>query len=264
MKKFFAILFGLVIVIVVVLALLIAFAPARLVPQAIDEAEARNLLDPKAPQLILNNTSGTVWRGKAADAQLLIDGQSLPLGELNWRLHFWPLLQQRELVLDITTQADEHDLKANLRVNQQQLVTASGVEGKMPIKLLEPWVPLLVTGDIAFVLDHLVFSQQQLQAIDGIVNLEYIDWVAGDYNMPLGSYMAQVSLQQQAVNIQLDDLSAELGINGLITIQPNGSYVFDAMLQPRSGLAPEVADSLVWLGKRQPNGDIAVKSRGRL
>ena len=263
MKRFFKIVLLLLLVLLIAVALLMVFAPASLVPRALAEAEARNLLDPAAPKLVLKDTSGTVWRGRAADAELLIDNGVLPLGELKWRLK--PLsLWHRQPELDITTRAPEHNLQATVNVNEQGVVSARAVEGNMPIKLLEPWVPLLVTGDIAFVVDQLVLNQQRLLALDGVVNLEYIDWLAGDYNMPLGSYMAQLTMQQDNVHMQLNDFSATLGIDGLIVLQPNGQYVFDATLQPRSGLAPEVAQSIGWFGTRKANGDIYINRRGRL
>jgi hypothetical protein len=96
-----------------------------------------------------------------------------------------------------------------------------------------------------------------------VVNLEYVDWLMGDYAMPLGSYMAQIYLEQQDVQVKINDYGASLGVDGLLTINPAGSYRFNATLMPRDGLAPEVTQSIAYLGRRQADGSVLVTQAGR-
>ena len=82
--------------------------------------------------------------------------------------------------------------------------------------------------------------------------------------MPLGSYMAQLSLDDSnQISIQLNDFSATLGVDGYLTLNPRGSYHFDATLTPRSGLAPEIAQSIVWFGKKDRQGNVLINKRGQ-
>ena len=257
-------LFATLAVLLLLLAAAVYRAPASLVPMALQEIEARGLLQQGAPQLRLPTTSGTVWRGAAENAQLLIDGSLLELGTLSWQLNPMSLLDKKP-ALQISSDAGTHKIQAHITATEQGEVTVTAMEGRLPIALLEPWFPMLVKGDIAFVVDHVIFNPQQLLALDGVLNFEYVDWLGGDYDMPLGSYMAQLSLNDQNdVHIQLNDYGATLGIDGYLSISPVGNYHFHANLEPRDGLAPEVAQSVSWFGKKNADGIILVNRRGRL
>lgn len=260
MKWFFSIILLLLLLVVIA----VYKAPASLVPMALLEADARGLLQQGGPRLRLAVTSGTVWRGQAEQAELEIEGGVLPLGKLTWQLSALSLLEKKP-ALQLHSEAGTHRLRALVSGDQQGEITVRAMEGQLPIKLLEPWIPMLVKGDIAFVVDHMKFNQRQMLALDGVLNLEYVDWMGGDYPMPLGSYMAQLSLGESSeVLIHMSDYGASLGIDGVWSISPDGRYIFDARLELREGLSPEVAQSIAWFGKRDNHGNILVKSRGRL
>ncbi len=252
-----------VVLLLVVAVLAIANAPASLVPMALEELEKRQLLDPKAPAITLAKLEGTVWEGRANEAIMTIDGEAVSLGVLSWQLEPISLLD-RTPIIHLTSNAPELRLQGTVVANEKGDISINNVEGRLPISLLEPWFPMLVKGDIAFVFDHIIVNPKQLLAIDGVLNVEYVDWLGGDYAMPLGSYMAQITLQDNLVHVDINDFSASLGMMGLLTINPvNGVYQFDATLQARPELAPEVTESIAWLGKRNSQGDIVLKSRGR-
>ena len=259
MKAFF------ITVVLLLLAAVVAIvnAPAALVPMALEELEKRQLLPPNAPAIALAQLEGTVWQGRANEAIITVDGETVPLGVLSWQLEPMSLLD-RTLIIYLSTDAPEHRLQATVVASENGDVTINDLEGRLPINLLEPWFPMLVKGDIAFVFDHIIVNPKQLLAIDGVLNVEYVDWLGGDYAMPLGSYMAQISLQDNQVHVDINDFSASLGMMGLLTVNPvSGVYQFDATLQARPELAPEVAESIAWLGKRNNQGDIVLKNRGR-
>lgn len=258
MKWFLGIFFGLLLL----LTLAVLNLPASIVPQLLLQAEQQQLLAADAPRLTLGDTSGTLWDGRAQDAVLTINGQPLPLGELRWQWQVTKLLS-RQLLLDLQTQAPQQTLKATLTAVESGEVKISAAEGRFPISTLKPWFPLLVSGDVAFVVDHVVFNQQRLLAVDAVVKLEYVDWLMGDYDMPLGSYMAQIYLEQQDVQVKINDFGASLGVDGLLTINPAGSYRLNATLIPRDGLAPEVAQSITFMGRRQADGSVLVTQSGR-
>lgn len=244
-------------------AVAVVIAPASLVPYAIAEMEKQGAIKQGVPSIALAETSGTVWNGKALQAILTVDGVDVPLGVLEWQLKPMSLLASEPEII-FTTDAPGQILKATVTANAQGHIKVSAMEGRLPISVLEPWFPLLVRGDIAFVVDHIYFSANTLNSIDGMLNFEYVDWMGGDYDMPLGSYTAQIYNEDRKVFVKVDDFSSRLGINGLMTVNPDGLYTFKATLQPRSSLAPEVAESVAWLGKKQTNGDVFIKTRGRL
>lgn len=250
--------------IIILLVVAVFNIPASVLPRLIAEFESRGLIAANAPKVMLTDMKGTIWDGHASKTVVTIDGVPVELGELNWQLDKLSLLH-RNPRLDVTTHSEKITLLASLSAVESGEITIRGLEGRLPISVLEPWFPMLVTGDIAFVVDHVVFTQQQMLSLDGLLNLEYVDWVGADYNMPLGSYMAQLSLaDNNDLLILINDFAATLGIKGTFRMNPRGSYQFDAVLQARKDLAPEVAKAIGWLGKRNADGNVVIQRRGRL
>ena len=260
MKWFFAILFTL-------LGLLLVgffYIPATVVPRAIAEVESRGLLPPRSPRLTLEQVSGTLWDGRAEKTSVEIDGATIALGVLQWHLDKMSLWH-RQPRLDLSTRSDKITLTGSVSARETGEILVENLEGHLPIAVLEPWFPQLVTGDIAFVVDHLLFTQQQLLSLDGLLNLEYVDWVGADNNMPLGSYIAKLGMApNHDLLVDINDLAARLGIDGHFRLNNSGNYRFDATLFPREGLAPEVAQSITWLGKIDRQGNVVIRQNGRL
>lgn len=243
-----------ILVIVALIVIGVALAPASLVSMA----AAR-----WAPQIHMSEPTGTIWRGQSDQVMVTFNQAKLELGKLNWKLSPLSVLTINPSV-DITIEAPAHQAQVRVSATRDQVVTVDKMEGEFPLSMLEPWVPLLVKGDLAFVVDHIVFTRKELLAIDGVFNLQQADWLGGDVDMPLGSYIAQVSLDDNKdIFIQINDFSATLGIDGHVTISPKGTYHFQSVLQTRDGLAPEVAQSVSWFGKKNAQGDIVVDNTGR-
>ncbi len=242
---------------------LILNIPASFAPQLISFASRHELLPADSPQLELAQLSGSLWDGTAKESALLINDNVIDLGQFSWQLDMAQFLD-KEIVLQLQSSAPDHAVQAQVTFVQDGKVTVKSAEGYFPIKLLEPWIPLLIQGKLAFVIDHWIFTSRELIALDGVLNLEDADWLGGDEEMPLGSYMAQVSMQQQDLQIQINDFGAILGVDGMITVNAVSHYHFTASLQPREGLAPEVAESILWFGKRNSTGDILIDRRGKL
>lgn len=258
MKRFFLIL----LLLIVLLVGFVIFAPALLVPIIITEVENRGLLVPDAPQLQLDELGGTLWKGHAESAVLIVDGQPVDMGRLKWRVDIPSLLQKQPSIFLQTNGADQR-IQGGFRFNQQGKVTANNIEGRLPISVLEPWVPLFVAGDVAFVIDQLEMTNTQINKLDGLINLEYVDWLGGDRKMRLGSYTAQLLLNNRRdIEVLVNDFGAALGITGLITVRQSGSYNLDLMLMPRSDLAPEVAQAVNWMGRADGNGNVLVRKNG--
>lgn len=251
-------------ILVVALLLLVVFLPAALLPRALQELDTRRMLPADMPKLVLTDTRGTVWRGQSDAATAVIDGVELDLGVLRWNIDGLSVLQGQPLI-QLSADSEQLQAVATVEVAPSGQTTLSAVEGRLPVTTLEPWMPMLVTGDIGFFIDRLVFLPNRLLAIKGLLNFEYIDWVGADHNMPLGSYMAELSqLDDQQLSIVISDLEARLGIAGTLIISPSGRYRFDAILQPRPGLAPEVNQSIRWFGRVDSAGNVVVNTSGQL
>lgn len=260
MKRFF-------IILLLLLALLVGFvvfAPALLVPIVITQLQDRGLLAADAPQLQLQQLSGTVWSGQADSTVLIVDGQPVDLGRLKWSVNIPSLLQKQPAIFLQTNGADQR-IQGDFQLSQNGEIAANNIEGRLPISVLEPWLPMIISGDVAFVIDHLVTTTAQITELDGLINLEYVDWLGGDRNMRLGSYTAQLLLNNRKdIEVLVNDFGAALGVTGLITIRQSGSYNLDLTLMPRPGLASEVAQAVTWMGRADGNGNVLVRKNGAL
>jgi Type II secretion system (T2SS), protein N len=261
MRKVIVWFFGLLLLFFVLMAVAVLMAPANLLLR---------VSELWAPQVKMAEPTGTIWEGEASNVVVSVNDTQLELGQLSWSISPWSVLSANPTI-ELNVESPEHHATARVSATSDLVITIDQMEGAFPLSLLEPWVPLLVQGDLAFVVDHVVFSLQQerfvfeeLLGLDGALNLQQADWLGGDVEMPLGSYIAQLSLDDNKdIFIQVNDFSATLGIDGSIVISPKGTYQFNSVLQTRDGLAPEVAQSVQWFGKKNANGDIVVNNTGR-
>jgi len=237
--------------------------PATVVPLAIDYATERGLIAHNSPKIAFTQLSGTLWDGHSTNAVLTVDGGTIDLGSLNWQLDAKTLLQ-RSLSVQLQTSTRDQQLQAHIVADEQGTIIIESAEGHLQVALLEPWIPLLVGGKLAFVIDHWVFQDNKLVDLSGVLNFESLDWLGGDQAMALGSYLAHLSMRGSQMVVDIDDFDASLGVAGSIVLNPSGSYHFAARLQLREALAPEVAESIAWFGKKASNGDILIDSRGSL
>lgn len=256
----------LLIIVFVLLSVLVisaAFLPATLIPRAMDYASSNGLIANPSIELDLSQLSGTLWNARAEQAQLTIDHGTVDLGRLDWQLDPFSLLDSL-LSIHIQTNAKDHQLDLFIVANAKGEILIEKAEGHLPIALLEPWIPLLIDGELKFIIDHWLFSEEKLIDINGLLSLENSHWLGGDQIMPLGSYMAHLSMQDDIIAIKIDDFNAALAVDGSIDVNSNGNYHFKALLHARDELAPEVAESILWFGEKNTNGDIVINRRGSL
>lgn len=229
-------------------------APARLVPLVVSQL---------APMVQLQHVTGSLWRGTVASAVVAMDGSALNLGKLSWRLNPLSILRLNPS-LHIETDAGSHHLTADISVSLlSQQVEAEAVRGEFPISLLEPWVPMLVRGTIELDIERLAFDANSLRAAEGQLYVRRLDWVAGPRPLPLGSYTAELNVAQGSLLITLSDRQALLGVDGLLTINPAGPYQLEAVLSSTDELAPEITQSLKFLGRKNADGNFVLNNKGR-
>ena len=249
--------FGVLLALLLFIGFVIITAPAKLfVP----------LLALTVPQLQIASPSGTVWQGKSPQAYWRVNGSALDLGAIEWSLSGRSVLALEPKV-QLKSQSLGHNLALLFTVDTQRQLKLSHLIGRVPLSMLEPWVPLLVAGDVDILIDDLVVDlnnpqQPRLVSLGGLINLQQAVWVVGDQDMLLGDYQADVSLQEQVVMVDLSDHSAALSLTGLLSIDLTGSYNLQATLAPQPHLAREISRSVKWLGKSDQKGGVLLSRQG--
>jgi len=240
--------------IVLFAAFLLVTAPARILPPLIHKL---------SPAVQLHHASGTLWQGEVASAVVALEGGALNLGKLSWRIKPLSLLWLKPAI-HISTDAGSHYFNADLAVSLlSQQLELENITGAFPLALLEPWLPPLARGQIELDIDRIAFDDKRLLDASGKLYVQQLDWIALSRPMPLGSYIAELSVVDDGLQVALSDRGAQLGAEGLLLISPGGSYQVDVRLSPGDQLAPEIANALVYMGRKTDEGDVLVTSKGR-
>lgn len=249
---------GVVVALIVFVGFIVSTAPAKLfVP----------VLALTLPQLQLAAPSGTVWQGKSPQAYWRVNGLAVDLGAVEWSLSGRSLLALEPKV-ELKSASLGHQLSMLFSIDRQRQLKLSHFIGRLPLSMLEPWLPLVVAGNVDILIDDLVVDlrdsqQPKLVSLAGLVNLQQAVWLLGDEDMLLGDYQAEVSLQEQVVIADLSDHDAALSINGVLSVDLSGSYSLQARLTPQANLASEISQSVKWLGRSDPSGEVLLDRQGR-
>jgi hypothetical protein len=228
---------------------------------------ASRVVDNFIPQLSIDQYTGTLWSGRASKVIAIVDGTAIYLGDLSWQVKPLSifLLQPR---VDIKSSAITHGFNAELSASPFGTVSVNNFFAYFPTAMLEPWLPLLVTGDVEVTVDTLSFSNESVSELAGHLTLDEAVWIAGDSDMLLGNYKANFSSgDDNKLIIKVFDINAALGIDAELSAelgeQSNGHYQFNARLKPGENLAIEITRTLQFFGKKNSRGEIIINQQGR-
>lgn len=204
--------------VLVLLATLLATAPATLLSAVVEKASKG--------QVLLANASGTVWQGSAVPALRQRNGNLLPLEKLHWEMTMWQLLTGK-LVLQLRWD--------NVPQPQPMLVTAtfSQVELRnavLPLYagLLGEAVPLLkpiqLSGQVQIRSPQFTLTRQ------GMTGQAVAEWSnAGSVLSavkPLGHYQINLDGAGTRMEIALKTVSGALQLEGKGALTINQGFVF--------------------------------------
>lgn len=215
------------------------------------------------PALKFSTLQGSLSKGELTDVNVDLGSGILSLGRVQWSLELFSLLNLAPMI-DVEIEAPGHRLKAQVTVNTLGEVRISDAGGHFPISILEPWMPLWVSGDIRVQINEFSFANNQITGLVAMLAAFDTEWTLGESRMPLGSYLAEVNLRDGDVLVEIYDQQAALGMTGDLRITPSGAYHFKAVLTAREQLVPEITRSIKWLGKSDGQGGVVIDSKGQL
>lgn len=165
----------------IMLVLLVAQAPARLLPRFVP-----------TDTLSLHGVSGTLWRGDAARASVAVAGGQLQLGSLNWRLSAWSLLFLSPRLEVHSAWGNQH-LDGMLTYGGEGDLALSNVDASLPAALVRQFVPLELSGSFSVLAKRIVLRGGVPYAADGRLVWEYAGWISPQGPRRLGQYALDVS-----------------------------------------------------------------------
>lgn len=231
----------------------LAAAPAQLLVAVVDKSGL-----PLRLQLV----DGTIWQGRADNASVIVRGAEFPLGQMSWEISPLSLLTLSPK-FSVSTDYPGWDVVGKFGVTAWGRWSATDLQGRFPLSILEPWVPLLFSGECFFSFSDVRGTSVSVEEVVGQVNLQDVFWQGGTYPMLLGHYRADVSQSNDDILMEFaDQTGSNLSAQGGLHFTVAGHYELEARLKGLPDLAPEVMQSITWLGARQSDGSIQVEQQG--
>lgn len=225
-------------------------------------AHAYPLLKERLAPLQLYGVQGTLWSGRASDADL----KAYRLGRLNWQLNPWALLLGR---LEIAWTARKENGTAQGRI-------ARTLTGKVRISDLTADIPVSELGGLANLgqvrpdgvlrvkLSEVTMDGHLLVAAHGTLAWENAR-VLTSQAVALGNFILNIDTGAAGITGTLLDKGGPLKAQGVLTVKHEGSYQFSGAFTPQPGTAQvPVTQALGWLGAPGPDGKISVSWSGTL
>ena len=205
-------------------------------------------------QLVLANTSGTVWHGSATPALPQREVGFIALGRLHWDVALLPLFSGKLKIIlrwdDVPqTTAMEAILSSNgLELNHAQLALPAAALGEIS-PLLQP---VQLQGQIQIQSEHLLVSSQ---GIEGVANADWIN--AGSALSavnPLGKYHLTFTGAGERLHIALATTSGALVMDGQGDWSQARGLEFHGKARAAEGKQDSLAELLAHLGPEQTAG----------
>ncbi len=223
--------------ILLVLGLVLARLPASWFAYGLTQA---------MPGLYLSGITGTLWRGEASAGTMVIDGQGLALGKVQWQLSPASLLTLSPCAA-LQANASNFSFASNVCGGLSGSATLNDTELSMPASLLGFWLPVKLRGELSLLLESATLKQQQLGALAGSLSWRDGAYFNGNQWLPLGSYGARLTDDGNAgVDAAVTDLggpfTANLQLNVNPKLRPNSftALAIKGELTPRDTVHPEL------------------------
>lgn len=192
------------------------------------------------PELRLAGITGTVWQGGAELGSV----PGLPLSDLRWDLHAWPLLTGR-LAGDFEARLAEGFVRGSVSASTSRVAFAD-LEASTSLPVLRALLPLNDTqGLVSVALEQLELSDGWPVNALGSLRLGQLEVAplipaGGPALIPLGNYELRfLDSAGQGIRAELSDSGGPLEANGLLRLGLDRSYALEGNVRARAE-APEM------------------------
>ncbi len=204
---------------------------------------------------------GSIWSGTARTVQL---GGKVRLQNVHWEVHFLPLLLGR---LELELSSRDRDLQLNTRAGKTLGGTlyVEGLHGRLPIARVQALTPYPVPR----LRGELIFDGLDAALADGriVKGAGRVRWngaaaVVGS-TLQLGGFTLDLKTDKQQIIGKLRDNDGPLQVEGLLTLEPDGTYHLGGRVTPRDS-SSDVAQNLRILGVPNKAGGYELNYSGKL
>ncbi len=248
--KFLAIIF----LVVYFTYLVISSMPARYVAGLVQAA---------APNVYLNNVSGTVWSGVSHQAQVDVNQQAISLGRVSWKVKLLPLLALKGCV-DVDIAEVNQRFSGEVCRSLAGSLTMSDFSFDMPVAVVNSMLPAPAQGQLSGEVMSMAvsFSNNQPRFSDTQVKFSwngarvYVDNIWYSF----GTFAADITdIDDGAVNAKIFDISGPYQIDLLTQWQAGGSLSVNGTILPKSTANKQVVDTLTAVFEQNEQGAYNIK-----
>jgi hypothetical protein len=195
---------------------------------------------------------GTVWRGTCDNATV----SNVALGQLGWRLQFWPLLTGR-VVATLQVRGTGVSLYTDVVARRDRSLQLRALHGEAQLAAL---APILRAGGVrvpdgfggaarARVQELRVAANGRIALVRGTLEIDALTQAAAP--TALGSWLLTFDGALSAENDPIGtlvDRGGPFDFRGTLRLTPAPGYVLEGALAPRAGVPPDVVNALRYMG----------------
>ena len=189
------------------------------------------------------SVEGSLWSGVCGGLRV----QGTPVGDVNWQLHPLRLLTGR-LAARIAIARGTSTLTAQVELGFGGSVTLRDVLADLALDpAIVPGLPSELHGRAHVDLALAQIEHGVIRRLEGRIEARDLEDRSG---MPtaLGSYVLTFPGGGGQPTGKLRDLDGPLAVEGTLRLTPQPGYELEGLIAPRSGAAPEIVNSIRFLG----------------
>ncbi len=210
----------------------------------------------------LYQLKGSVWNGSAA----LVTWGPRRFENLHWRLRPQSLLLGRlEIAVELSKDRARIAAIAGRALNGGLYVRAG--QAHLPLADVENLIsrdPMGLTGTVELDLERLEIARGRITAAQGSLSIENAG-LAPPLKVAIGNFrMDFATTEEGVIKGVISDNGGPLQAQGLLLLQPDGSYRLTAELAARDPQRRDIKQALRYLGTPSPAGKVSLVRTGRL
>ena len=228
---------------------IVALLPARAVYPWLAPGEVR-----------LAGISGTVWRGRAAHANV----RGWYLRHLEWRVRPWALAIGR-VQAQLAGEPQAGFFAATVSVGASGSVSVTAATASVSLSSLAGALRLPgLSGRASLRLQRLEIRDGLPVAAAGQLTVDELFAPAISTTSVLGGYRAEFFTRDDGIAASVEDTAGVLDLAGSLTLGRDRYYAFIAQLAPKPGIDDDLKNRLRFLGNPDARGHYELRLEGQL
>lgn len=209
-----------------------------------------------SPNVWLTGVSGTLWSGRAANAQMQIEQQSIPLGVFEWRIQPWSLLLLKPCTY-FTSGIAQQSARGVVCSRLNGAIEGRDLQVEAPLATANAWLPIKVSGQASIQLRKVLIHQQQIKRLEGDISWSNASWNNSKTWVSLGAFAARLASPKNSDSgptAEIFDLAGPLKIALNAELKPNREWVVSGEITPGPQAPSEIKQALEIAGEARENG----------